>query len=156
MAANCIRSLLLHPSPSPADHSIARYLFPRLISFVTNTEPEDPEGARALVARTLAQYVAASRARLPAGMAVMVPALLSRAAGEGGEEAYPDTKATLLELAAADQTCFKAVVGGLSEGQKSLLESVIRGGHKAGGGGADRADRDQGQPTIALKMDFGA
>ncbi|CAI4219510.1 unnamed protein product [Parascedosporium putredinis] len=135
MAANCIRSLLLHPSPSPADHSIARYLFPRLITFVTNTEPQDPEGARALVARTLAQYVAASRARLPAGMAVMVPALLSRAAGEGGEEAYPDTKATLLELAAADQTCFKAV---------------------AGGGGADRADRDQGQPTIALKMDFGA
>ncbi|PKS12933.1 hypothetical protein jhhlp_000274 [Lomentospora prolificans] len=161
MAANCIRSLLLQASPTPADHSIARYLFPRLIGFVTNTESEDPEGARGLVARTLAQYVGATRSqksaaqRLSAGMAVVVSALLARASGDG-EEVYADTKATLLELAAVDQGCFKAVVGGLSEAQRAFLEEVIRGGQKVGGSGGDRGGQWQGQPTIALKMDFGA
>lgn len=165
MAANCIRSLLLQPSPTPADHSIARYLFPRLVTFVTNTEPEDPEQARALVARTLANYVGSlrqqqnpqSQNRLTAGVTLVVSTLLARASGEG-EDAYADTKATLLELAAVDQACFRAVVGGLSEAQRGFLEGVIRGaqrvegGERGGVGGGGRG----GQPSIALKMDFGA
>ncbi|CRJ98312.1 hypothetical protein BN1723_008676 [Verticillium longisporum] len=55
IAANCIRSLFLQPNPTPADQSLARYLLPRLVAFVTNTDPEDPERARALVAQTLTQ-----------------------------------------------------------------------------------------------------
>lgn len=160
MAANCIRSLLLTPSPTPADHSIARYLFPRLVSFVTNTNTEDPSGARSIVARTLAQYVATLPQRagadpakkLAAGMSVVIAALLSRAAGEG-EASYGDTKHDLLSLAGADKDVFRAVVAGLGEAQRELVGEVIRWGEgsqevKDGGGG--------GTPAIELKMDFGA
>lgn len=160
MAANCIRSLLLTPSPTPADHSIARYLFPRLVAFATNTNPEDPAGARAIVARTLAQYVATlpkktgtdPAKKLAAGMSLVVAALLSRAAGEG-EGSYEDTKRDLLSLAAADKEVFRAVVAGLGAPQRELVGEVIRWGEgaqevKTGGAG--------GAPAIELKMDFGA
>ncbi|EHL03804.1 hypothetical protein M7I_0087 [Glarea lozoyensis 74030] len=56
VAANCIRSLLLQSPKTPADQSIARFLLPRLIAFVT-TETEDPENARSLVSHALSTYV---------------------------------------------------------------------------------------------------
>lgn len=158
MAANCIRSLLLTPSPTPADHSIARYLFPRLITFVTDTDPEDPAGARAIVSHTLTQYVASlattqrpeKAKKLAAGMGLVVAALLARARGEG-ENSYADTKRNLLALAGADQGVFRALVAGLSGEQREFLGEVIRWGEgraevESGGGGA---------PAIQLKMDFG-
>jgi HEAT repeat-containing protein 5 len=158
MAANCIRSLLVQPAPTASDQTIARYLLPRLINFVTDIEPEDPERARSLVAQTLVQYVGVLRSkdkdRVAVGMALVLPTLLARAAAEG-EEAYGETSARLLELAAADQTAFRAVVAGMSEGQKGFLEEVIRWGRQSGGAGAGRSDGAAGQPTIALKMNFG-
>ncbi|KAI0103088.1 ARM repeat-containing protein [Hypoxylon sp. NC0597] len=153
IAANCIRSLLLQPSPTPADQSIARYLLPRLIAFVVDTEPEDPEEARKLVAHTLTQYVASlGSGHSQIAMSVVVPALLSRAASEGAE-VYHETSARLLELASADQAGFRGVVAAMNEGQKAFMEEVIRSGRQTSG--PAKGSNNTGQPTIALKMDFG-
>ncbi|RYO73604.1 hypothetical protein DL766_000495 [Monosporascus sp. MC13-8B] len=161
IAANCIKSLLLQPSPTPADVSIARYLLPRLVAFVANTEPEDPERARGLVAHTLTQYVSSpalgSETHKQIAMSVVAPALLSRAATEGdggGGTVHRETSARLLELASADQTAFRGVVASMNEGQKAFMEEIIRSGRQTGGDRSDGGSR--GQPTIALKMDFGA
>lgn len=163
IATNCIRSLLLQASPTGADQSIARYLLPRLVGFVTNTDPEDPEKARGLVAGALAQYVGAvaagpAKGRTAAAMALVLPTLLARASAEG-QETYIETSARLLELAAADQDAFRAVAASMSEGQRAFLEEVIRWGRQAAGE-AERASRAAGgsgggQPTIELKMNFG-
>jgi HEAT repeat-containing protein 5 len=158
IAANCARSLLLQPRPTPADQTIARHLLPRLVAFVTNTEPEDPERARALVAATLSALVTTTPPpRLPATMALVVPALLARAAGEehAAQSVYRETSTRLLELAAVDAGAFRAVVGGMADAQKAFMEEVVR----AGRGGEAAAASDGGEsgdrPTIALKMDFG-
>ncbi|KAI1409551.1 ARM repeat-containing protein [Hypoxylon sp. FL1857] len=153
IAANCVRSLLLQPSPTPADQSIARYLLPRLIAFVVDTEPEDPEDARKLVAHTLTQYVASlGSGHAQIAMSIVVPALLSRAASEGAE-VYHETSARLLELASADQAGFRGVVAAMNEGQKAFMEEVIRSGRQTSG--PAKGSNNTGQPTIALKMDFG-
>lgn len=155
IAANCVRSLLLQPSSSPADESVARYLLPRLVAFVTNTEPEDPENARRLVAQTITQYVtSASSDRAQILMAVVAPALLSRASTEG-TEVYRETSARLLEMASADQTAFRGIVSAMSEGQKAFMEEVIKSGRVTEDSGRSAPDSG-GQPSIALKMNFGS
>ncbi|KAF5018866.1 hypothetical protein F66182_9158 [Fusarium sp. NRRL 66182] len=155
IAANCTRSLLLQPSSTSADLSIARYLFPRLVAFVTDTDPEDPENARSLIAHTLCQYVGTvDRGRCLAAMTVVVPTLMARATAEG-EDVYQETSARLLELAAIDQETFRAVVGGMSDGQKGFLEEVIRFGRQNTGQVSKETTGASGQPSIALKMDFG-
>ncbi|KAL2271530.1 hypothetical protein VTJ83DRAFT_901 [Remersonia thermophila] len=163
MAANCIRTLLLQPHPTPADHSIARHLLPRLLGFVTDTDPEDPENARALIAQALCAYAASPAAtqlpqRAPLIMALVLPALLERAQKEG-PESYRETSARLLELAAANQAAFRGVVSTVGEGQRGFLEEVIRRGRQEemeAAGRMNRAGQDGGaKPSIALKMDFG-
>ncbi|KAM0507264.1 hypothetical protein ACHAP8_000891 [Fusarium lateritium] len=155
IAANCIRSILLQSSSTGADLSIARYLFPKLVAFVTDTDPEDPENARALVAHTLCQYAGiVDEGRRLAAITVVVPTLMARATAEG-EEVYQETSARLLELAATDQEVFRAVVGGMSDGQKGFLEEVIRFGRQNTSQVSKAAAGDSGQPTIALKMNFG-
>ncbi|KAI1326058.1 armadillo-type protein [Xylariaceae sp. FL0255] len=153
IAANCIRSLISQPSPTPADQSIARYLLPRLVAFVSNTEPEDPEDARKLVAHTLTQYVSVvGKDHAQIVMSVVGPTLLSRAASEGAE-VYKETSARLLEMASADQAAFRGMVANMNEGQKAFMEEVIRSGRQAND--ADRDNANTGQPTITLKMNFG-
>ncbi|KAK5990286.1 Pof6 interactor 1-like protein [Cladobotryum mycophilum] len=155
IAANCIRSLMLQGAPTTADLSIARYLFPRLVAFVTDAEPEDPERARSLVSHTLCLYVASVKSdRVSAAMSTVIPTLMTRANGEG-EEVYAETSARLLELAAVDQGVFRAIVGGLSGGQRAFLEEVIQSGRRAGSDANKAAVSDSSQPTIALKMNFG-
>ncbi|KPM40666.1 Pof6 interactor protein 1 [Neonectria ditissima] len=155
IAANCIRSLLLQPTPTAADLSIARYFFPRLIAFVTDTNPEDPENARTLIAHALCQYVGiVDKSRVLTAMSLIIPTLMARATAEG-EEVYRETSARLLELAAVDQTTFRAVVGGMSDGQKTFLEEVIRSGRQTSLHADKAVAGEAGQPTIALKMDFG-
>ncbi|KAI8219778.1 Pof6 interactor protein 1 [Colletotrichum sp. SAR 10_86] len=154
IAANCIRSLLLQANTTPADHTIVRYLLPRLVAFVTNTEPEDPENARSLIAHSLSQYVGnVPRDRIPVAMALILPTFLARASSEG-EDAYRDTSARLLELAAVDQSAFRTVVANMNDGQKAFLEEVIRWGRQQGSS-EQAATSATGQPSIALKMDFG-
>lgn len=127
---------------------------------MTNTEPEDPEHARTLIAHTLSQYVAVvSNDHKAIAMSLVVPTLLSRATSEGGAGAtdmqiYRETSARLLELASADQASFRGVVAGMSEGQKAFMEEVIRSGRQSDNVEKD-ANAESEQPTIALKMDFG-
>ncbi|KAL2263736.1 hypothetical protein VTK26DRAFT_5380 [Humicola hyalothermophila] len=179
IAANCIRSLLLvQQSPAAAaaappnsvsdlaDQTIARYLLPRLLSFVVTTDPDDdPENARSLVAHALCAYVGTLSAdHRPVAVALVLPALLARALSEGGGDGdgansvYRETSARLLELASADQNAFRAVVAGMSEGQRAFLEEVIKAGRQgasaAGRGGGDGGGEVR-EPSIALKMDFG-
>lgn len=157
IAANCVRSLLLQSKSTVADETITRFLLPRLITFVINTEPEDPEQARALIAHTLTQYVGLVSADHKAiAMSLVVPTLLSRAASEGNGDPniHRETSARLLELASADQASFRGVVAGMSEGQKAFMEEVIKSGRQNESVQKD-ADAESGQPSIALKMNFG-
>lgn len=88
----------------------------------------------------------------------MVPTLLERANKEG-EAVFRETSARLLELAATDQTAFRNIVGGMTEEQKGFMESVVVAGRKAAAAQAGKGVRDSdesGEPTIALRMDFGA
>lgn len=143
-------------SPTPADVSIARYLLPRLVSFVTNVEPEDPEGARSLVAHSLCLYTArVEQDRVPPAMALIIPALMTRATAER-EELYQETSARLLALAAIDQEAFRGIVGAMSAAQRGLLEEVIRSGRQDNSNSNQSSADDSGQPTIALKMNFGS
>ncbi|KID80078.1 Pof6 interactor protein 1 [Metarhizium brunneum] len=155
IAANCIRSLLLQSSPTSADLSIARYLFPRLVTFVTNVEPEDPERARSLVSHTLCLYVGIiPKGRVPAAMGLVIPALMTRAVGEG-EDMYQETSARLLELVAIDQAGFRATVGAMNSGQRTFLEEVIRSGQQSGSEANASSAGEAGRPSITLKMNFG-
>lgn len=134
---------------------------------MTNTDPEDPEHARGLIAHTLTLYVASNavgdnETHRQIAMSVIAPALLSRAStegsGNGGGDVtvYRETSARLLELASADQNAFRGVVANMNEGQKAFMEEVIRSGQSAAGAGADRGvEGGRGQPSIALKMNFG-
>lgn len=126
---------------------------------MTTTDHDDPEHARTLVAHTLSQYVATvSKDHVSIAMALVVPTLLSRAASEGADgensSVYRETSSRLLELASVDQPSFRAIVAGMSEGQKAFMEEVIKSGRQAGPVERDVREGD-GQPTIALKMNFG-
>lgn len=87
-------------------------------------------------------------------MGIVIPTLMTRAAGEG-EEMYQETSARLLELAAVDQTGFRATVAAMNSGQRAFLEEVIRSGQQARGDANTSPQGDIGQPTITLKMNFG-
>ncbi|KAM3564975.1 hypothetical protein ARSEF4850_001600 [Beauveria asiatica] len=155
IAANCIRSLLLQSSPSSSDVTTARYLVPRLIAFVINVEPEDPEQARSLTAHSLCLYVGAVDAeRTPAAMSLVVPMLMARATAEG-EARYPETSARLLEVAAVNQDVFRGIVGAMSAAQRSLLEEVVRSARQVSNSANQSSTDAAGQPTIQLKMNFG-
>lgn len=107
-----------------------------------------------MIAHSLSQYVSVvPRDRVPVAMALVLPTCLARASSEG-EDCYRDTSARLLELAAIDQNAFRTVVASMSDGQKAFLEEVIRWGRQQGPT-EQAASGATGQPSIALKMDFG-
>lgn len=148
---------MLHSPKTTADQTIARYLLPRLVSFVTNTETEDPEKARGLIAHALTTFVTTlKQPQLSAAMSLVLPTLLSRANSEenpGG--VYPETSARLLELAGADQAAFRGVVAGMTESQRAFMEGVIKAGRARGTGQQSSSIGEDKEPTIALRMDFG-
>ena len=148
---------MLQTPRTPADESIARYLLPRLVSFVTNTETEDPEKGRGLIAHALTTIVTSlKQPQLSAGMSLVLPTLLSRANGEENPSGvYPETSARLLELAGTDQVAFRSVVAGMTEGQKAFMEGVIKAGRARGVRQEKSLDGDDKEPTIALRMNFG-
>lgn len=118
-------------------------------------EPEDPERSRFLVTHTLCAYVGAiPKRRVPAAMALVIPTLMTRAAGEG-EELYRETSTRLLDLVATDQDAFRGIVGAMNSGQRAFLEEVIRSGQQAGDAGDNSSADDAGKPSITLKMNFG-
>lgn len=125
------------------------------MAFVTDAEPEDPEKARPLVTQTLCRYVCQLEAdKRAAAMATIVPTLVTRATVEG-EEVYEEVSSRLLEVAAADQGAFRAVVAGMSGGQRALLEEVIRSKGRGSQATDKRSPEGASQPSITLKMTFG-
>lgn len=147
----------MQTSRTAADETIARFLLPRLIEFVINKETDDPEQARALVTQSLCQYVGTvQKDRVPAVMTIVVPTLLARASAQG-DDASKEISSRLLEVAAIEQDTFKAVVSGMSGGQRSFLEEVIRSGQQASKALAQSsAEGESSQPSIALKFNFGS
>lgn len=122
---------------------------------MTNVEPEDPERARSLVSHTLCLYVGIiPKGRVPAAMGLVIPALMTRAVGEG-EDMYQETSTRLLELVAIDQAGFRATVGAMNSGQRTFLEEVIRSGQQSGSEANASSAGEAGRPTITLKMNFG-
>lgn len=164
VAAGCLRSILLTPTPgSPTDDLIARYLFPKLISFLVGCPlssgeiPSDPENSRAVIARTLVSFVG-NAADVPTALSLMMSTLLARARREG-QPIYKESAALLLELAKTNQLVFRALVGTMQPEQKSLLEDILRSAETDIG--TNKSARDSAQaggqqtmPSIALRMDF--
>lgn len=159
VAGNCCRSLLLLPKKHPADSALAAHLLPRLLEFLAHpTDVEGLEGTRTLVAHMLTSLVSTlQREQLQTAMALVVPTLLTRASAEG-TDTYKESGTRLLELAGTGQTAFKSIVGAMNAEQKRLLEEVLKAGASGKAGMAGRVQRqdDGGEPSIALKMDFGA
>jgi HEAT repeat-containing protein 5 len=159
VAAGCCRSLLLLPKKGPAETALASHLLPQVLSFLAN--PSDVEGleeSRATLAQAAASLVStfSTPSQKQTAMKLIVPALLERANREGART-YSETATKLLELAGVDAAAFKAVVAGMNAEQKSFMETVIKSGGVASQGRAkDEQHRDSGEPSIALKMDFGA
>lgn len=108
------------------------------------------------MSHTLCQYIGTvNKDKVPAAMSLVIPTLLARTTSEG-EDLYRETSSRLLELAAIDQETFRVIVSGMSGGQRAFLEEVIRSGQQtSGASGQNAAESGTGQPTIALKMDFG-
>lgn len=159
VASNCIRTLLLQPKKTAADMTNIKYLLPRLISFLSNTSSEDPERARSLISHALTTYMTTlPKAQIGYGMALLIPTLLNRTGSEGGDDnktSYTETSARLLELAAADQVAFRGVVAGMTPTQKAFMEEVITSGRGQGPVKKAVSDGDGGEPSIALRMNFG-
>ena len=150
MAAGCVRTLLLMPTPAPF---IAVNLLPRIIAFVTT--PSDLDGlpeSRVLLSSTLTSYALSSSAK-PAMFSLAMPGLLTRAQREG-KSVYRETAQRLLELAAGDAGTFRAIVGRMDSEIKAFLGVVLQ---TAQGAGAEKEtdDGDEGRaPAIELKMNF--
>ncbi|KAF2688446.1 ARM repeat-containing protein [Lentithecium fluviatile CBS 122367] len=153
VAAGCCRSLLLLPKKSPFETSLAVQLLPQIVSFLAN--PSDVEGleeSRSTLAHTLVAFLSTLQQPQQQLVAckIIIPALLARARKE--PKASAETAARLLEIAGADQAGFRSVVGGLDADERGFMEGVLRSGQ----GTVRRVEReDSGEPTIALKMDFG-
>lgn len=164
VAAGCLRSILVASTPrSPTDEVMARHLMPRLIAFLiscpaeTGETPNDPENARAVIARALVACASnATFAQTSTALSIIMSALLVRAKREG-HEVHKETAGHLLELAQANQMSFRGLVAGLKPEQKALLEEILRS-TDVGQPGRTRAesvdDAQQSMPSIALRFDF--
>ncbi|KAL4927470.1 AP-1 complex accessory protein LAA1 [Aspergillus undulatus] len=169
VAAGCIRSIFLSPtSKSPTDEVIARYLLPRLISFLVGTPSEsgdvanDPENSRTVIARTLVSCVTSATIfaaqEMPTAISLVMSSLLARAKREG-QPVHNETAGYLLELAKTNQPVFRALVATMNPEQKGLLEEVLRSVNVGAGSAAAREVQDSAQaggqqPSIALRFDF--
>ena len=157
VAAGCCRSLLLLPKKGAAEMALTKHLLPQVLSFLAN--PSDVEGldeSRTVLAHALVAMISTlpSPEQKLTGMKLIMPALLARAQKEGNQ-VYVETAARLLEVAGVDAQGFRSVVEGMSGEQKAFMENVI----KSGGAGQRRVvreERESEEPSIALKMDFGA
>ena len=156
VAAGCLRSLLLLDSQRPYAQHISRFLFPRLLHFVTDDNQADPDNARPVVLQALFAYLSVLQHDDDAFSAVLclvLPALLHQTKMVG-RSVYRDIANRLLALAAMNQPAFKGVAASMSAEQRGLLEDVLREGER-GSRHEGRAGGEKGEPSIALKLNFG-
>jgi hypothetical protein len=152
VAAGCCRSLLLLPKKTPVETAIAAQLLPQILTFLAT--PSDVEGldeARATLAQTLVAFIStlSTPAQRLVACKLVIPALLARVRKE--PKASVETAGRLVELAGAEQAGFKEVVGGLGDGEREFLQAVL----KSGQGRREVVREESGEPSIALKMNFG-
>jgi hypothetical protein len=147
VAAGCIRTLLIAGVAS-------NELLSKSASFLV--APPDLEGmdeAKIVTAQTLSMYAAKLPIeQRPAAVALSVYTYLERAMKDG-PRVHQETAIRLLELANTDSTAFRAIVAHMHGDRRRALEHILKsstGGRKNSDYGADH------EPTIALKMDFGA
>ena len=155
VAASCARSLLITQTKSEAAQSIAGYLVPRIIKFLIDDSQQDPENARDFILQTLLTYASTLKdEKAAAAMCVVVPIILYRAS-VAGKESFSQMAGRLLSLAGINQGVFRIVVASVNLEQRALLEEIL----KEGGVGRDdnqRSDNTKSEPSIALKLTFGA
>ena len=155
VAASCARSLLITQTKSEAAQSIAGYLVPRIIKFLIDDSQQDPENARDFILQTLLTYASTLKdEKAVAAMCVVVPIILYRAS-VAGKESFSQMASRLLSLAGINQGVFRIVVASVNLEQRALLEEIL----KEGGVGRDdnqRSDNTKSEPSIALKLTFGA
>lgn len=170
IAAGCLRSILLTSPTSPTDEAIGRHLFLPLVRFVLESGP-DPENSRSLVTHALTSFATSlpatatlestSTTSTAAAFGILIPMLLTRVSAEPNSQTlFPETAARLLELAGADPTGFRNAVASMSPEQKGFMEEVLKAGgawaQNRKGKAGDGNDGGTGEPSIALKLSFGA
>lgn len=152
IAVQCTRSLVMSSPKTACDQEIIRNLLPKLINFVTTTTPSTPAtGAVCAILTTFARTLF-GETQMQVAISLFVPMLLERARIDGTPEVGRETATRLLELAQTDQNAFKAVVANLDARQRTYMEEVLRSNVA---GPRREVVVGSGQPSIALKMNFG-
>lgn len=147
IVVGCIRTLLI------ADIATTTLLTTGM-TFILNPSQDDSmiEG-KSLMSQSVGAYISKLRPdQRPAGIALAIRALLGRASNEG-ISVYPETATRVLELANLDNVAFRSIVASVDGKQKLLLQQVLKSG--AGARRRSSGFAKVGEPTIALKLDFG-
>lgn len=183
IAAGCLRSILVASPKSPTDEAVARHLFSPLVHFTLDSGP-DPENCRSLIAHALTSWATSlpttsthdpssepnsAPPTAAAAFAILIPMLLTRAGAEPAPAAtvaatiqplFPETAARLLDLAGADPIAFRMTVARMDPNQRAFMEQVLKTGavwvaQSRRGKVGDGEDGGSGEPSIALKLNFG-
>jgi hypothetical protein len=147
VAAGCLRTLLLQGIA-------ARHAFLLAIDFVQDElDVEAFSESKNMVGQTLTLYASklADKERA-AAVALLISLFLKRASRESST-AHIEIAARLLELAAAENTTFRAVVARMTNEEKATMEKVLKSQARLRAGNHDGTTDHE--PTIQLKMNFG-
>ncbi|KAF2717966.1 ARM repeat-containing protein [Polychaeton citri CBS 116435] len=150
VAAGCVRTLLLG---GIAPRRLLSLVVPFLVS---SSQVEGVEESKMLMAQTLVLYASrlaqADEQKRAAAVALAMHTLLQYAETEYGVDGGA-AATRFLELAGVDGVAFRNVVARMDVEQKQKLESILKA--KAGAEQQSQGNTGGGEPTIALKMDFG-
>ncbi|MCJ1403814.1 hypothetical protein MMC11_007037 [Xylographa trunciseda] len=155
VAANCLRSLLLTEPKSEVGQVIAAYLIPRLLHFLIDDAQRDPDNAKGLILTTIISFASAlNDEQASIAYTLVVPVVLQLAL-IGGKDSYDNTASRLVSLASTHPVVFRAIVENMNHEQRTFMEEIIKIG-AASKGDARLDGRDKEEPSIALKLTFGA
>jgi hypothetical protein len=132
----------------------ARHAFSTAIDFLQEElDVEAFSESKNMVGQTLTLYTSKlAHEEKAAAVALLIPLFLKRASRESST-AYTEIAARLLELAAAENTAFRAVVARMASEEKATMEKVLKSQARSRAGQHDGTGDHE--PTIQLKMNFG-
>jgi hypothetical protein len=147
VAAGCLRTLLLQGVA-------ARHAFSVAIEFLQNELDVDAfSESKNMVGQTLVLYTSKlASTEKSAAVGLLIFLFLQRANRET-PVTHIEIAARLLELAAADNALFRAVVARMTGEQKMTMEKVLKSQARVRAGQHDGSNDHE--PTIQLKMNFG-